>query len=406
MKVGKMINLLDSIPKFNLYSHYGACLDKIFKKNSLKNFIETLKFQEEYKRKFLPKGEFLMPSYIEDKEKEINKNESKNNSISSQKIIKCKKNKEKIDDIFSVNYIPKPKKIHEINKTKNNSTFFYGRNSAKTIENPDPFRYSPNYNSISKNIPFFKMYKPISFKKSKEKIIVGKLKKIKKNISKIDSSNLLKHERNNDKIGEKFISRTKTIITSKKNFSPVLLTEVNLFKKKIYKNIMINKTTNEKSQRKNNHHFSNISNIYKTNKKVGKLQLPDSLIESDLQKFDTFYPVKSRKMSKNIIKGKILKLKNKNTSFYNRNKAIDFNKMQSHSFKTLLNNNCLTTPNSGYYNPKYDLIEENPRNIYFSKKPVDKLKSKKLKLNHILTSYNTKSEYSIIDNTKLNDKIF
>ena len=48
MKSLKLIPLLDSIPKVNSYSNYGNILEKIFKMNSLKYLIHSLKFKQDY----------------------------------------------------------------------------------------------------------------------------------------------------------------------------------------------------------------------------------------------------------------------------------------------------------------------------------------------------------------------
>ena len=397
MKQGKTINFLDSIPKFNLYSHYGVCLDKIFKKNSLKNLIETLKFHEEYRRQFLSEGRFIMPTETGDNKNLINGN--KNDFISIEKLLEHRENKEEPIDIFSVHYNPKSSKNQEITKTKNINTFFHRGNSVKTIEIPDGFRYSPNYKAISKNVPFVKISKPTSFANIKKKINLEKLTKS-KNIQK--SNILLQYKYDSDKINEKTASKSKNYI-NKENKLPTLLTELELFENKIYKTITQDKTINENLGKKDQ--FSNSSKNCKVNKTIGKLETPYSLTKLNLQKYDSSYSITNKKMLKNDIKLKQVNSKDQNLSFYKRNKAIDFSKMQSHSYRSLLNKNSLTSPNAGYYNPKYDLIEQSPRNVFFSKKPIDKLKSKKLKLNQILTSYKIESKYCIVDNNKLNDEI-
>ena len=388
MKSKKVITILDSIPKCNPYSHYGVCLDKIFKKNSLKNFIETLKFHEEYRRKFLDKGGFLMPTYAEDKEKQLNEDEDKNDLISSKKFLK--KNQESANDIFSIDYIPKSTKIQGFAKTKNYSTFFHPKNSAKKKDTPDAFKYSPKYNAILKNVPYVKMYQPVSFIKQKKKINLENLKKF-NDVPKTDKPMPKIKNNNNNNEGHKI--------------APSLITELDLFENKIYKSITQNKTTNEKFNKKTIHQFSDSSKSSKKNKKIRKSKLPTSLIELNSQKSEISYPLTNRKMSKNDIKEKLSKLKNKNPSFYHRNKAIDFSKMKSHSYRNLFNKKSLTALDAGIYNPKYDFIEQSTRNIFINKRPIDKFKIKKLKLNQILTSYNTEVKYGIIDNTKLNDEI-
>ena len=64
MKPLKLINLFDSIPQNNNYSHYGSSLEKMFKMSSLRHFIKTLKFKEEFHNKYLKEG------YVKEKKKE------------------------------------------------------------------------------------------------------------------------------------------------------------------------------------------------------------------------------------------------------------------------------------------------------------------------------------------------
>ena len=47
MKGKKIAKMFESLPKFETYSHYNSTLEKIFKSNSLKNFIQTMKNQKE-----------------------------------------------------------------------------------------------------------------------------------------------------------------------------------------------------------------------------------------------------------------------------------------------------------------------------------------------------------------------
>ena len=148
-----MIKVLNSIPKFQIYSHYGVCLDRIFKKNSLKNLIETLKFNEKYKRKYLNEEALFMSTC--EKEKQLEEDFFSN----------INKKKRRRIYIFSNKNWKKPIKLYEFSKTKNGSFLFHRKNSNSDLENLDPFRYTPNYNAISKKVPCVRMCKPISLNK-------------------------------------------------------------------------------------------------------------------------------------------------------------------------------------------------------------------------------------------------
>ena len=43
-KINEMIQLLDSISSFNTYSKYSNLLNKIFKNNSIKGYVSSLKY--------------------------------------------------------------------------------------------------------------------------------------------------------------------------------------------------------------------------------------------------------------------------------------------------------------------------------------------------------------------------
>ena len=49
MKGKRIVKMFESIPNYDTYGHYNSILEKVFKSNSLKNFIETLKRQKEIK---------------------------------------------------------------------------------------------------------------------------------------------------------------------------------------------------------------------------------------------------------------------------------------------------------------------------------------------------------------------
>ena len=44
MENNKVVEMFDSIPKFETYSKYSISLQRIFKNNSLKNLIKDLKY--------------------------------------------------------------------------------------------------------------------------------------------------------------------------------------------------------------------------------------------------------------------------------------------------------------------------------------------------------------------------
>ena len=93
---------------------------------------------------------------------------------------------------------------------------------------------------------------------------------------------------------------------------------------------------------------------------------------------------------------------NNNAVSLKNNRAVDFGKMLSRSSKIFLNTHSLKVPNSGYYEPKYNLIEKRIYDIYINRPSFDKFKKKQLLLKKLMTSYNIGANYQLIDNSKLN----
>ena len=373
MKSPKMIKVLNSIPKFQIYSHYGVCLDRIFKKNSLKNLIETLKFNEKYKRKYLNEEALFMSTC--EKEKQLEEDFFSN--------INKKKEEE---DIFSTTKIEKkPIKLYEFSKTKNGSFLFHRKNSNSDLENLDPFRYTPNYNAISKKVPCVRMCKPISLNKRNVEL------KNSQNHNKFIRSHILREKNislNMQKSEEKINNSKENHSNNKSNkYKSTLLTEIDHSKKKIKTKSEIPTINSVKSKFKfRNNKLKKFPAIKKPLNLKSKICLTE---------------IESEKMLKG---GKLTSTCG--VSFYKKNKAIDFKKMQSRSYKGLNKHSITTpTPDAGFYNPKYDYILERPVNVFINKSPMNKYKFKKIKLNKILTSYHIETNYNIIDNSKLNNEI-
>ena len=353
MKPLKLINLFDSIPQINNYSHYGSSLEKMFKMSSLRHFIKTLKFKEEFHKKYLKEG------YVKEKRKEydiyekIEMNEKKNNED---------------EDIFSlsVSKSENKMKIKDNPNLKNKYIFFHKKPESILNNSPDPLRYNPNYNSISKNIPSFKIVKPA-----------------------FDGKNLRKNNSLNNGM--------------KKNKSKVVLNDINL---------------NRRMQTLNNESRNDGSNasIGRDNRFITEIPIQNRnnnfLKNYSHKKYERKFPTiinnlpHYMKNCKSIKKSRDNDTNNnlKTTSFYNKNRAVDFSKMQSRSTKMFINLHSLEVPNFGYYVPKYDFIQNRQININLSKKPfIDKHHKKQFLLKKILGSYYMDPNYHIIDNNKLNN---
>ena len=359
MKPLKMINFLDSIPKINSYSHYGSSLEKMFKMSSLRYFIKTLKFKEEFHKKFL-------------KDESVNKKREEYDIFEMEGIQNNKKNNE--EDIFSLSntkHMLKPKiKNNEINK----SYFYHKRNNTTLSDSPDALKYNPNFHSISKNIPSVRIVKPSLNKHRNIKNILLNLDN-KKDLNKFISKNGIKSNKNlltlNNEQEHKKNSLPKK--EEEKNKNARFMTEVPIKNKNKYFS-------------KNN----SVKNYpYKLPNIINSMEIPHYMLN-----------IKTNKKRNNIIND--LNDSN-NNSFYKKNRAIDFSKMLTRSSKIFLNLHSLKVPNGGYYEPRYNFIEKRQYNIHINKPVVDNLKKKQILLKKIMTSYNINPNYELIDGNKLND---
>lgn len=378
MKSLKIIPLLDSIPKFNSYSNYGLNLEKIFKMNSLKYLIHTLKFRKEFHKQL--KNEFSNSIKIKE-EYDIFDWDKKQKKI----------NEEPEEDIFS---LPISKSESKLKIKPNNikSFFFHKKNKNGLDADSLAFKYNPNYNSIFKNVPSVRIYKP--FLENKKNLFNTEIK------NNFSSSNIIKNNKNKEIIfnKEKSINKNKYLNTI--NIYKKFKYQKSLKNQRIrYRNITQNTFSNNNNKSFKSSESSNrfiteipIQAIKKLNKK--KLSL-DKLPELLNQK------VEEKNTSINSIDNNN---KVNTTPFHYKNRAIDFNKMSSR--KTKIFKNTLHIPNFGYYEPKFNLVEKRQYNIFFNKKPeTDKYRQKKNLLKKILTSYDVEPNYQTIDNNKLNNEV-
>ena len=361
MKPLKIINFFDSIPKINSYSHYGNSLEKMFKMSSLKYFIKTLKFKDEFHKRYIREEN----AYKKKKEYDIYEMEG----------LEANKYSEE-PDIFSLPLAKTIPKKYIKNNDLNKSYFYHKKKQSNLSDSPDALKYNPNYNSISKNIPSVKIVKPF----------------FDKNTKKFNKSNILNAE-------------------LKQNISKIILKDINSKKS-------MNTINNEDYHRKNI--------LFKK-----KDELNDSTEGKSIKRFITEIPIKNKNFFKTFKKNnsKLPEIsnseiphymlgiktekktnnnhtesnKNNNTISFKNIKAVDFSKMQSRSSKIFLNLHSLKVPNSGYYEPKYNLIEKRQYDIHINRPLFDKLKKKQLLLKKIMTSYNIGANYKSIDNSKLND---
>ena len=347
MKSFNTLNSLESIPKATIYSKYGEILDKLFKARSLKNLIYELKNP----KKYTPK--------------EIN---SEENDI--KKPLGNKYNEEEFKDIFSSEKINVQKDNKENNK-KLEPPKFKPRGYTRITEFMDPFKYNPNYNSISKNIPSVHMI--LTEKESKELKMMREREKSPKNRKKIEK-----------RISKKIIPKIKTQIEQS------FITSVEETSKKISRN---------NSSKKREQILPPIYQIL-PNQKDRALTLENNyrLRNNHALRFSKYISRNydfNKKDQMDIISylEPINYLNNKN------NNIIDFKKMSFRKEKDFINSSSLGVPSIYDYNPKYNLVEKKAEQVIFS--PIKEKKEKKQYLiKKLWGSYDVPSDYITINFNK------
>ena len=341
-----MMKIIESIPHNETYSKYNSTLEKIFKSQSLRHYINvyknrrTMSFDKNEANDFNTNvfgDELLYKKLKEDEENNIFDDTNGENEKGEPKLEETK------EDFW--------KKIVEMKKNK--------------IEyNLDPFKYHPNYNSIYKNIPSVKITEPTKTKlKEKSK----------------DKNNFKKME--------------------KKKMNKLLITEINhTFNEE-----------KKQSKDRNNKSFVNI-NLTDTNiKKEIKLPKLSGNPKNKNMTLITNRNNHAIRFSKYLPRKFIIPDHNKNISYINpfnyikpknKTKSIDFNKMLNRNDKTLIYTSSLKTPSFCQYNPKYDWVDKDKCSIYFNPLQKNEKKHKKYLIKKICTSYNVNTEYEILNDLK------
>ena len=350
MRNNNTIQTLESIPKATIYSKYGESLDRLFKSRSLKNLIFELK-----------------------NPKKLNSKELESSEVTTKKKL-VKYSEEDFKDIFSSlekeQQNKKDKPIKDNNKTKIEIIKYKPRGFIQNTEFIDPFKYNPNYNSISKNIPSVRMVlndKEIEeLKKNRERQKSSKIRKI----SNLKKKNILPKIKTKDE---------QSFITS--------LTEGN---KKLSRN---------NSSKRRESTLPPIFNIPKQKQRAITIENDQNLRNNHALRFSKYI---SRQFDLNN-RDKINKISYLEPYDYLNNKnnnSIDFKKMAYRKEKDLIYSSSLEVPSIYDYNPKYNLVEKKPAQVVFS--PHNDIKNTKLYLlKKLWSSYEVTSDYKLINQEKI-----
>ena len=382
MKTLKVIPLLDSIPKVDSFSNIGHNLEKLFKMNSLKNLIRTLKFKNEFHKQITSESSNLIKVNEEydvfEREKNIKK------IIEEDQI-----------DIFSLPISQSEPKL-QLKKHHIKSFLFHRKNKDELDTNFLAYKYNPNFNSIYKNTPTVKILKSKTENKKKKNNLFNR--EIKNNFSGNNSIQNIKKRNKEHNKEYNFYNKNKYLntINSYKNFN--------------YQKNLKNKTLRYRNNTQNtiiNSNSKSLKSVDSINRFITEISIkPIKKTQNNKNSKDILPDLLTPKLEeKNTSSNSIEKSNEKViTPFHFKNRAIDFTKMRSR--KAFNFKNSLHIPNFGYYEPKYNLVEKRQYNIFFNKKPeFNKHRQKKILLQKILTSYDVEPMYQTIDNKKLNNDI-
>ena len=340
------INALELIEKKTIYSKYGENLNRIFKSRSLKRLIYELKNPKKLSQKeLLEASEFLRNKPKEKKD-------------------------ENYSDIFSSmkEYLKKETKKNNIKMIKiDKSKIKNERNIIEKHEFMDPFKYNPNYNAISKNVPSVKMIltdrEKKEFEKREQDFQRNKILKLvhSKTQSGGDNKNKILLEITDENNNSKNIS-----LNSKKNELPLI---TNAPKQKERSITVENNLMNKNNINMRNNHAMRFSKYL--SRKLNLSENKDNII-SYLEPF---------KYSEN------------------KSNVVDFKKMSSRKPRDFLLKYVLENPSFNNYNPKFDLVEKKQAQVDFSPH-INKKNSKKYLLRKIWGSYDVIPEYQLVNINK------
>ena len=396
MKINLLINDLEYIKNYRIYSKKNNDYEKILGSFTLKSLIKSLKNPRKIKK----------PTFLE----EMAQKYPSEDIQFSQESYSMNKKKLKLKDFFNKRNIDSFQSSNNIEKTKLSFDYSKYRKPIQIDITPTPWTYNPQYNLVFKRIPVTTIFNRsknieninINYSSKNNHIIYKKNKKSKK--IKIKTLKI-----SNKKI--KSFSNKKEICFKKEYFVKNIKEKFNFLKRYFKTNNLIKKQIYDKSNYNNN-------KIYHNDKKVKLVNINNKSktqynIRNNIPIFyKDNYAYKSQKTNysdQKRSKNSLLKTSIENNSsqkkFNNDKKRIfDFSKMSKRNFEIILNNSALKYPSFYHYEPKFDYITQSTKAFNFGfnhdKKDYEK---KKFLLKKMWCSYaDLSKDYYLINNSKLN----
>ena len=346
MASANTINSLESIEKKTIYSKYGENLNRIFKSRSLKSLIYELKNPKKISQKEL----FEVSEFQKKKPKE-NKEENYTDIFNSMQQY-LKKEAKKENQKVSIAYKPKLRDERDI---------------IEKHEFKDPFKYNPNYNAISKNVPSVKMI--LTEREKKEMQKRQEESKRNKNL-KLSHSKTESGDKKN-KIALEIIdenSKPNKYLNKSRNLELPIITKV---PKQKERSITVENSNLKKNINLRDNHAMRFSKY---------LSRQSNFNERNMDNRDSYLePYKY---------------------LDNKAKVIDFRKMSSRKPRDFLIKSSLENPSFNNYNPKFDLVEKKMAQVDFSPH-INKKISKKYLLRKLWSSYEAVPGYQLVNSELL-----
>ena len=417
MQINVIINNLDTVSDFKIYSRHNHAYEKLLGNFTLRTFVKSLKNPVRIRKpKFLEEMAKKYPYEVEPSN-EANQSLHKTRNKAKEII-----NNLKIDDNQSID-----------NKKKKNLTINIRKNDIDLT--PNPCTYNPKYDFIFRRIPVTTIYKDERRKETKiddNNCLTKRKIRLKKIPNKNEENNIITYNKNvnlNKKKHLRFINK-KNNSTSKTSETLKLNDKENIIKIQINsKDKSESENENEKNITKKNKNDSheekigqskinnlrkenNLNKLFKKNKTTYTSKTNISIFSKDSIYLNTqknLFGIKKKEKS-NLTKDHINRyISNKSGERrYNSELkgVVDFSKMSDRNFGIILNHETLRNPSFYKYEPKFDYITETTKGFNFGfNQNRNNYEKKKYLLRKMMCSYRDFSkDYYIIDNSKLNEK--
>ena len=417
MQINVIINNLDTVSDFKIYSRHNHAYEKLLGNFTLRTFVKSLKNPVRIRKpKFLEEMAKKYPYEVEPSN-EANQSLHKTRNKAKEII-----NNLKIDDNQSID-----------NKKKKNLTINIRKNDIDLT--PNPCTYNPKYDFIFRRIPVTTIYKDERRKETKiddSNCLTKRKIRLKKIPNKKEENNIITYNKNvnlNKKKHLRFINK-KSNSTSKTSETLKLNDKENIIKIQINsKDKSERENENEKNitkKNKNDSHeekidkskinnlrkVNNLNKLFKKNKTTYNSKTNISIFSKDSIYLNTqknLFGIKKKEKS-NLTKDHINRyISNKSGERrYNSELkgVVDFSKMSDRNFGIILNHETLRNPSFYKYEPKFDYITETTKGFNFGfNQNRNNYEKKKYLLRKMMCSYRDFSkDYYIIDNSKLNEK--